>query len=314
MKHMMTNIFIPSYHRPTNLISVKYLNNIGYDMKCVYIFIDSATDDKDEYEKTAKKYGFNLVVFDMAEARRRYDYVHRPTPALRSVGQARNMFFDYAAEHNIDFYVVMDDDTSHYTIRWGKPYISGTLKDGKILANIYASVESMMKRRHIGLFGLSQCGDLIGGCDDNKLFRAKVMNTTFYLTKYIYRGERGVQDEDTSQFVGVYNEGLFTGSFRYGLCLQQVQSATSKGGLTDLYHEAKLLNKALVCPIQFPSCIRGEKQEQNGGRLHHRINNKYLMPKILKIPNGRDNIAWDTFPEDYPFTNEPKRSYDLNRE
>jgi len=22
---------------------------------------------------------------------------------------------------------------------------------------------------------------------------------------------------------------------------------------------------------------------------------------------GKDNIAWDTYPEDYPFTNEPKR-------
>jgi len=41
--------------------------------------------------------------------------------------------------------------------------------------------------------------------------------------------------------------------------------------------------------------------------VHHRINYRFLAPKLLKIEGGRDNIAWDTFPEDVPFTNEPKR-------
>ena len=77
-------------------------------------------------------------------------------------------------------------------------------------------------------------------------------------------------------------------------------------GLTDLYNECKLLNKALVTPIQFPSTIYAEKQVKNGGRLHHHIQRRYLYPMILKGV-GKDNIAWDTYPEDYPFTNEPKR-------
>lgn len=59
--------------------------------------------------------------------------------------------------------------------------------------------------------------------------------------------------------------------------------------------------------IQYPSAIKATKQIKNGGRLHHAINYRYLAPKLLKIPNGRDNIAWDTYSEDVPFTNEPKR-------
>jgi hypothetical protein len=137
------------------------------------------------------------------------------------------------------------------------------------------------------------------------VLRKKVMNTTFYNTKFIYRGERGVQDDDTSQFVGVMNEGYFTGSLASGLVLKQSPSATQKGGLTDLYEECKLLNKALICPIQWPSLCHAEKQKMNGNRLHHRIKYKYLMPKIIK--GKRDNIAWDTYPEDVPFTLEPKR-------
>lgn len=122
----------------------------------------------------------------------------------------------------------------------------------------------------------------------------------------MYRGERGVQDNDTSQFLGVMNEGYFTGSTGDGLVLQQTQSATAKGGLTDLYKEAKLLNKALVCPIQYPSAVHAEKQAKNGGRVHHHIKSRYIYPRILRS-DSVDNIAWDTYPEDDVFTHEPNR-------
>lgn len=64
----------------------------------------------------------------------------------------------------------------------------------------------------------------------------------------------------------------------------------------------------MIAPIQFPSAIWAEKQKMNGNRIHHRIDYRYLAPKLLKVKKSeRGNIAWDTYPEDYPFTNEPKR-------
>lgn len=296
------HIFIPSYHRSDNLKTVKYFLKINWDPKKIHVFIDSETDDIAKYESSCHEFGVNLHVFDMDEARRRYDYVHRPSKARRSAGQARNMFFDYAKENGIDFYVAMDDDTQNYQYRRLGKYRQAT---GEDVRRVYSSVEDFMRRRKIGLFGLPQTGDYLGG-NDRRFFIKKVMNTTFYLLPYVYRGERGVQDDDTSLFTGVMNVGLFTGSPGYGLTLLQTLSATSKGGLTDLYHECKLLNKALVCPIQFPSAIKAEKRKDNGGRVHHKVNYRYLMPKILKGDARHDNIAWDTYPEDYPFTNEPK--------
>jgi len=35
-------------------------------------------------------------------------------------------------------------------------------------------------------------------------------------------------------------------------------------------------------------------------------NYQYLAPMIIKDNSRAGNIAWDTYPEDYPFTNEPK--------
>ncbi len=299
----MIDIFIPSYHRADNLKTVHYFTKVGWDPKNIHVFIDSEADDRDEYLMLSEKLGFNLFVFDMDEARRRYDYVHRASISRRSAGQARNMFYDYAKEKGIEFYMVQDDDTQNYQIKSHGKYIRMATLDDITIA--FENVKLLMYKRKIGCFGISQTGDFIGG-QNKKLLRNKVMNTTFILTRYMYRGERGVQDDDTSQFTGIMNEGLFTGSYGDGLVLQQVQSATAKGGLTDLYNECKLLNKALVTPIQFPSSIIAERQKKNGGRLHHRIKSKYLYPRLLK-GTKRDNIAWDTYPEDYPFTNEPKR-------
>ena len=298
----MIDVFIPSYHRADNLKTVKFLEKIDYDMKHVYVFIDDEADDRERYKAVAKQYGFRLVVFDMTEARKRFDYVHRASISRRSAGQARNMFQDYAKKKGIERYVVMDDDTKEFQFRVKGVYVHTA--SGDTVKRTFEMIAEMMRRQRIGLFGVSQTGDFYGSLYLS-MMRRKVMNVTFYDTRFIYRGERGVQDDDTSQFAGVLNEGLFTGSLADGINLQQTVSATAKGGLTDLYNECKLYNKAMVTPIQYPSAIRAERQVMNGGRIHHRIDYRYLAPKLMK--GERNNIAWDTYPEDYPFTNEPRR-------
>ena len=284
----MIDILIPSYHRPENIKTAKYFIKKGYDPKKIHIFIDDEADDRLEYKEETRKLGCNLIVFSMDEARERFDYVHRASKSRRSAGQARNMFYDFAKELNLDFYLVMDDDTTGFEIR---PF------------GVY-NRKNFMKKHKIGVFGLSQTGDMFARTN-TKLLRNKVMNTTFIDTRFIYRGERGVQDNDTSQFVGIMNEGYFTGSLASGLVLKQTTSAKASGGLTELYNECKLLNKSLIIPIQFPSLCYAEKQKKNGGRLHHKITNKNLSPKLIK--GKRSNIAWDSYPEDVPFTNEPIR-------
>lgn len=305
----MIDIFIPSYHRPTNCKTAKYFLRIGYDPQKIHIFLDSEADDIEKYREVFEKDNINIHVFDMDEARKRYDYVHRASPSLRSAGQARNMFMDFAKNNGIDFYLVMDDDTQSFQVR--KYGVYDRTSQPQDIFLFFDWVEAFMKKRKIGLFGFSQTGDFYSQKKDTRIYRQKVMNTTFYLMPYIYRGERGVQDDDTSLFAGLKNEGYFTGSLLSGLILQQTLSATSPGGLTDLYNECKLLNKSLVTPIQFPSAIYAERQKMNGGRLHHKINYRFLTPCIMKNEKGRSNIAYDTYPEDVPFTNEPKRKNPL---
>lgn len=308
-----TYIFIPSYHRPDNLKTVRLFEKYVWNMSRVVVFIDSEAEDKEKYVDSCAIYGCKLHVFDMEEARRKYDYIHRPSKSLRSAGQARNMMQDYAKANGIDFYVVQDDDSQCMQRRFNLYGRKGkNIADGDLVGRVFEMMENFMRKRRIGVFALPQTGDFIGGVKPNIYIR-KVMNTTFYLLPYINRGERGVQDDDTSMFTGILNNGLFTGSTGCGLSLLQTQSAMQKGGLTDLYEECKLLNKSLVTPIQYPSAIYAEKQKLNGNRIHHRINYRYLGPVIIKSQDGRDNIAWDTYDEDYPFTNEPQKKRDAKQ-
>lgn len=297
-----TYIFIPSYHRPFNIKTAKFFKSIGWDMSRVFVFIDSETNDKEQYKKSCTELGCNLQIFDMDDARLNYDYVHRGSPSLRSAGQARNTFQDFAMKNGIDFYCVQDDDTRELVVKT----IKYSRAKKSAVRVVFDGIEDMMRRRHIGVFAILQSGDMIEGYRAfyaKYLYKRKAMNCTFYLLPYIYKGERGVQDDDTSMFCGILNAGLFTGSVVAGLTLQQEQSATQNGGLTDLYNECKLLNKALVCPIQYPSAVYAQKQVRNGNRIHHRIVYNHLAPCLIKTNDPkRDNIAWDKWAEDAPFT------------
>lgn len=298
----MIDIFIPSYKRPNNIKTAKFFKKMNYDMDNIHVCIDDESDDVDEYQKECDKLGCHLRIFSQEESRRRYDYVHRANPLRRSTGQAYNMIADIAMGLGLTFYMVMDDDTTQFQIKPFGVYMGlATLDD--VLA-VFEGVKEFMQRQRIGLFGLSQTGDMFKVPDED-ILRKKVMNTTFFDLRFIYRGCRGVLDIDTNQFAGAMNEGYFTGSLRTGLILNQTASASAKGGLTPVYNESKLLLKALTLPIQFPSVCHAEKQPKNGGRLHHRITYRYLMPMLIK--GERSNIAWDTFEEDKIFTNEPMR-------
>lgn len=308
MNEELLPIFIPSYHRADNLKTVKKLIKLEYPPELIYVFIDDEGGDEEEYRKSCNDYGCNLVVFSQAEARRQYDYVHRPSSSRRSAGQARNMMHRHADSIGVSQYIVIDDD-----LRFRPFGLSCNLYSrvtGSQLKRAIMATARMLRAHRIGCFGFSQGGEMIVslGNEDTGLLRRKVMNFSFYDTTFIRGGERGVQDDDTSQFAVAHNQGLFCQSFRTGIILIQPSSATSAGGLTDLYNECKLLNKALVTVIQYPSAIHAEYQKMNGGRLHHRIKYRYLAPCLLKVDKG-NNIAWDTYEEDVPFTNIPKRKW-----
>ena len=294
----MIDIFIPSYHRPSNVKTAKYFIKNGYNPNKIHVVLDDAADDIEEYKTEMDKLKCKIHIFNMQSSIDNYDYVHKAYEHRRSTGQCINMIYDIAKSLNLNFFLVMDDDTNGFEKRPFQVYDG--LADFSDVVNTFLAVKDLMIKHHIGSFALSQTGDMFARFN-TKVLRKKTMNTSFYNMPYINKGRKGVLDNDTSEFVNIMNEGYFTGSLASGIVLKQTASAKAKGGLTDVYNQTKLLSKSLVTPIQFPSRIIAEKQTRNGGRLHHKINYRYLSPCLIK--GKRNNLKWDAYPEDVPFTN-----------
>lgn len=306
-------ILIPSYHRADNLKTVQTLiRAYNYDASRIVVIIDDQGGDYDAYKAACDHYGCHLEMFNLDAARAQFDFVHRPSPARRAAGCSRNMFWKIAKEkYGITNYIVIDDDMRSFQVRPYGVSVGPLIKARPSQVQLVLSmVQQFCIDHHVGLFGLSQTGEMIASMKrpETRLIRRKVMNVTFYNSDYVRGGERGVQDNDTSQFATAMYRGLWCASLATGLVLEQTPSATSPGGLTELYKECKLLNKALVTVIQYPSAVHAEYQPKNGGRLHHRIRYRYLSPCLLKVRHG-NNIGWDVYPEDVPFTCVPNRRW-----
>lgn len=299
----MIDIFIPSYHRAKNLKTVKYFLDLGWKSDKLHVFIDTEDDQVDLYRAESDKHGFHLHIFDIDKARSSYDFLHRPNPNRRTAGLTRNAMYDISHQLKIKQFVIIDDDTQNYQLQ---PFgIYRRKAEFLEVIKVFECVKVFMDKQRLGIFGLSQTGDMFAK-SDTKILRNKVMNTTFVHTDYVDCPEKGILDSDTASFVEIMNAGLFTGSLRSGLVLSQSPSATQKGGLTDSYKQRGLLSKALETPIMRPSLAVAQHQPRNGGRIHHRIKYKNLFPKLMKGERG--NIAWDTYPEDIKFTNKRQRN------
>lgn len=283
------NVYVISYKRP-ECISCRVMAALGFK---VIVVIDNESDDKEVYAEMCEKYGADLEVFDIKSERMKYDFVSLPNKVKRAAGMARNAVHDIARKRGEEIYCVMDDDTIGFEIKEGGRY--ERMANSEDVKEAFTKVARFMRTKRIGLFGITQTGDYIGMMTN--AWVPKVMNCTFVQTKYLYKGERGLQNNDTSQFVSVWSRGLMTGSLANGVVLKQRPS----GKYTEMYAAIKLLNKALIPVMQFPSAIIACRQIRNGGRMHHKIEYKYLRPMICKS-ELRDNIAWDIYPEDVCFT------------
>ena len=299
---MLPNIYIPSYKRAGRNKTLNYFLAVGVPPEDITVVVDDQTPDLAEYRAEADETGTHLLVFDMERAIAEYDFVTLPNVARRTAGLARNQIWKSAKKNKKGIFVVLDDDTSGFEI---KANTGDYLRMAKLedIERAFSEVVEFMEKRRIGLFGLPQTGDFIGGqTRGNKVMMNKVMNTTFINPLLVQAGERGLLDTDTSQFLAVGVNGLFTGSTAWGLTLKQTPSAVSKGGLTEVYKDARLFVKSMMCPLQCPSAVSANYQPKNGGRIHHTIQSRYVNPKILRSMDDRTNIAWDTYPEDTPIT------------
>lgn len=267
--------FILTHGRPDRVHTLASLQKHGYTGRIV-ILIDN--EDKTAHEYRAR-FGDLVHTFDKAAVAARIDEGDN-FQDRRAIIYARNACFDVARELGITHFVQLDDDYiafRHKRDGFGQ-YING--RDIQDLDAVFARMLAYFKSIPALSIAMAQTGDFPGGdmCTTRYKPSRKAMNS------FICAVDRPFE------FVGRINEDVNTytsAAARGGLfltikdvCLQQKQTQSNAGGMTELYIDSGTYIKSFYSVMYQPSSVKVAYVVANS-RIHHKVNWRHTAPCIL---------------------------------
>lgn len=267
--------FILSHGRAKNVITYKTLLKCGYTGK-IYIVIDNEDKQQEEYKKI---YGDKVIVFDKKEASKSMDIADN-FGKRNVILFARNICFKLAEDLGIKNFVQLDDDYNEFKFRKKVGDQLSTVRC-KNIDDIFTAMVDFLYETNVKTVAFAQGGDLMGGLDGQFKygFKRKAMNSFFCRTdnKFDFAG---YLNEDVNTYTMLGSRGdIFLTVFKF--MLNQKQTQTQAGGITDAYLQGGTYVKSFYSVIHMPSCIKVEMSKVMS-RFHHRINWNNCVPKILE--------------------------------
>lgn len=270
-------VFILSHGRADRVQTLKTLERGGYTGR-VYIVIDNEDRQEARYRE---KYGAQVVVFDKAAIAETFDEGDN-FQDRRAVIYARNACFDIARQLGITYFLQLDDDYQKFEYRFDAAY-RYSKKLVCDLDNLFDLLLDFYKTVDAKSVALLQSGDLIGGWNSPRAESVtayrKCMNTFICST------------ERSFQFVGRINEDVNTYTWYQSLgnlflsinsvTMQQADTQTTTGGMTDLYMDSGTYIKSFYTVMYAPSCVHIAPMGVEHYRLHHRIHWQDAVPCIV---------------------------------
>jgi len=275
--------FILTNGRPNTIITPRALELHGYTGK-VFIVIDDEDETGEEYKKI---YGDNVLVFSKNEVAKYTDELDN-FKDRRSAVWARNACWDLARQMGYRFFVLLDDDYTHFLYkRLGKGHKNSITSEKEYhawkMGNLDAVFESLIELVEITpitTIAFSQGGEHIGGNPLKRRFKRKAMNSFFCDVEkpFLFKG-RFNDDVNTYVSLGCTGALFFTD---WEIVLVQLLTQSNSGGMTEAYQKSGTYVKSFYTVIVAPSCttinflVGGTSK-----RLHHKINWNKAVPKIL---------------------------------
>lgn len=269
-------VLILSYGRADSVITIKTLRRCGYTGK-IYLVV---SDDDPQIDEYRKRYSDILVTFNRKEASENVDAMDN-LPNYRGVIYARNSCFKIAKELNLDYFLELDDDYREFSWRWGKDdELKQTITNQ--LDSIFEIFLQFLDDSGTLTVALSQNGDFIGGLHGSnyqKELTRKAMNAFFCKTDRPFKFF-GRINEDTNMYVyyGSIGKLVFTSMLS---SLEQEPTQQNNNGMTNLYLDYGTYLKSFYSVMMNPSVVSLMKMGDVNMRIHHKVNWKYLTPKII---------------------------------
>lgn len=271
-------IFILTHGRADKVITAATLEKCGNTNK-VYYIIDNEDKQADQYRKNFGEE--NVIMFDKLQKSKEFDTMDLPSRDRRAIVYARNACFDIAKDLGLTYFLELDDDYTEFRNRYwtGEKLTSVYVKD---LDSIIDEMIEFLDTTNAITVAFAQTGDFIGGAEA-KIYREKLtrkaMNSFFCRTdkKFDFIGRI---NEDVNTYVSLGSRGnlLFTVS---DIALNQLDSQTNNGGMTDLYLLSGTYVKSFFTVVANPSSVKISEMGCGHRRIHHLVDWEHAVPKII---------------------------------
>lgn len=269
-------IFILTHGRPDNIKTLHMLERCGWTGK-TYIVIDDEDSRADEY---FERYGDMVLQFNKKEVADRIDDADT-SGDRRAIIYARHASQTMAKDLGYDYMLQLDDDYADLRYRFVKngSLTSFRVKDFDSLAE---ATFKFLDDTNALTVAFGQGGDMIGGINSPNYksgLQRKVMNSFFIRTDR-YVDFKGKINDDVNLYVvyGAQGELMFT-SFHVNVL--QMATQTNQGGMTELYLEEGTYAKSFYSVMMAPSCVKIYPMGTANRRLHHKVDWRYAVPKII---------------------------------
>lgn len=270
-------VFILTHGRPDRVVTLNTLRRCGYTGRW-YLVIDNEDDRADEYYE---RYGEERVIMFDKEAEARLTDSMDTSKNRGVILYARNVCFRLARELGLTYFLELDDDYNWLGYRWadGGKMREVETSDADALFEAYCE---FLYESGADSVAMAQGGDFIGGVN-SKNFRSRVlrkaMNTFFCMTErpFLFVGR---VNEDVNTYVG---HGA-TGSLFLTACdasIHQPQTQGNAGGMTGEYLHSGTFVKSFYTVMIAPSCVKVAAMGDKYYRMHHMVEWRYAVPKIV---------------------------------
>ena len=269
-------VFILTHGRPDTIRTLDTLKRGNYTGKW-YLVIDN--EDK-QAERYYEKYGKERVImFDKLAVSKTFDTADL-SQERRAIVYARNACFQIAKNLNLKYFVEFDDDYTSFGIRYPK--------DGKLsqlscenLDEIFELMVDFLLETDSLTVCMSQGGDHMGGFTGRwkKSILRKAMNSFFCRTDRPFQF-LGRVNEDVNTYTLLGSQGQLMMTIT-DLMLNQMQTQSNAGGMTDLYLDGGTYLKSFYTVLYMPSAVTVQPMGTVHKRLHHKVDWKHCVPLIL---------------------------------
>lgn len=273
-------VFILSHGRPTNVITYQSLRKQGYTGK-IYIIVDDEDKTIDEYKA---KYKNEVIVFSKKEYQNTFDIMDNFV-GNKVIVYARNACYDIARQLKLDYFFEYEDDYTQFQYRYiDKDSLRGT--QIKSLDVIFDAMITCLNETNANTIAFAQGGDFIGGAGafKNNTFKRKAMNS------FVFKVNQNKADDII--FVGRMNDDVNTylslgkvGKLFFQISninLVQLATQSNSGGNTDAYKAYGTYVKSFYSVMIAPNCCKISLMGRTDKRIHHSIQWKNAVPKILE--------------------------------